>query len=57
MRQEILVVLLLWLALQLPLGILVGSCIKFGMTGSDRSVKRSDPTPVFFVRHMRASTR
>jgi hypothetical protein len=57
MRQEILVVLLLWLALQLPLGILVGSCIRFGMTGSDRSVRRSDPIPVFFVRHLLASRR
>ena len=38
MGQEILVVLLLWLALQLPLGIFVGSCVRFGMTRSDRSL-------------------
>ena len=56
MRQEILVFLLLWLALQLPLGFLVGSCIRFGMNRSDRP-KRSAPTQVYFVRQMRASTR
>ena len=57
MRQEILVFLLLWFALQLPLGFLVGSCIRFGMNRSDRPVKRSAPTPVYFIRQMRASTR
>ena len=38
---------LLWLALQLPLAILVGRFISFGMAQSNRSTKRA-PAPAYF---------
>jgi hypothetical protein len=36
MRQEMIVVILLWLALQVPLGSIVGACIKFGSANLNR---------------------
>jgi len=39
MKQEIAVILLLWLALQVPLGIVIGKCIGFG-TSEARNNKR-----------------
>ena len=31
MREQLLIVAFLWLALQLPLGSFIGDCIRFGM--------------------------
>ena len=31
MREQILIIGILWLALQLPLGSFIGDCIRFGM--------------------------
>ena len=39
MKEEISVILLLWFALQVPLGIVVGKCIRFGMSDA-RNDKR-----------------
>ncbi len=33
MREQIVTILVLWLALQIPLGSFIGDCIRFGMTG------------------------
>ena len=47
MKQEIAVILLLWLALQVPLGIVIGKCIGFG-TSVARNNKRQTPSPSRF---------
>jgi hypothetical protein len=43
--EEIAVIFLLWLALQIPLGIFVGKCIGFGMSEArDTKQQASSPT-------------
>ena len=43
--EEISVIVLLWLALQIPLGIFVGKCIGFGMSDApDTKRQASSPT-------------
>lgn len=32
MREQILIIALLWLTLQFPLGSFIGDCLRFGMT-------------------------
>jgi hypothetical protein len=34
MQEQIVIVLLLWLALQIPLGSFIGDCIRLGMVGA-----------------------
>lgn len=34
MHQQIAIIVLLWLALQVPLGSVIGDWIRFGMTGA-----------------------
>ena len=45
MKQEIAVILLLWFALQVPLGIVIGKCISLG-TSEARNNKRQTSSPI-----------
>ena len=47
MKQEIAMILLLWFALQIPLGIVIGKCIGFG-TAEARNNKRQASSPASF---------
>ena len=51
MHEQIVVIVLLWLALQIPLGSFVGDCIKFGM-GTNTSSRIIAPMSSLPIRQL-----